>query len=230
MIDAHCHILPSVDDGSQNIFESEDIISSLTKFGIDKVVCTSHIKGHMGSLEENKLAFQRVLPIAKHYDINLVLGHEVNWRNLLEIGFDKVRDYSFGNSDYFLLELSTTQIPHNWQNIIFNLQGEGLDVIIAHPERYAYVQKDISLVEEMRNMGCYTMLSSNYILRSWMGGTARKCAKKLLKRNLVDFVCTDAHCLNDYKIFEKSLTYAEKHGWDRSINDDLLSEIFTNKN
>lgn len=226
MIDAHCHILPAVDDGSQNIQESEDIISHLNSFGIDRVVCTSHIKGHMGSLEENTAAFERVLPIAQHYDVEIALGHEVNWRNLIEIGFEHAREYSLGSSDYFLLELSTAQLPHNWQTIIFNLQGEGLDVIIAHPERYAAVQKDISIVEEMRNMGCYTMLSSNYILRSWMGGNPRKCAKKLLKADLVDLICTDAHCLNDYKIFEKSLAYAEKHGWDRSTNDDLLSEIF----
>lgn len=226
MIDAHCHILPAVDDGSQNIQETEEIFFNLNRFGIDYVVCTSHIKGSMGSLEEITLAYKRVLPIAEHYKVSLVLGYEVNWRNLVEIGFENARDYAFGESNFFLLEFSMSQLPHNWENIIFNLQGEGLDVIVAHPERYAAVQKDISLVEEMRNMGCFTMLSSNYVLRSWMGGTARKCAKKLLKHNLVDFICTDAHCLNDYKIFEKSLAYAEKHGWDRNKNFEILSEMF----
>lgn len=226
MIDAHCHILPAVDDGSQSIRESIRIISNLKNFGIDRVVCTSHIKGHMGSIEEISAAYNRVLPIAESNNIHIVLGYEVNWRNIVDIGYQHAHDYSFGNSNLFLIEFSTGQLPNNWESIIYNLQGEGLDVIIAHPERYVAVQKNISLVEKMRNMGCYTMLSSNFILRSWMGGSARKCAKKLLKANLVDLICSDAHCLSDYKIFEKSIEYAKKHGWDCSCNEKLLSKIF----
>ena len=41
--DVHCHILPGVDHGSQNVEQSLAMLEAEKSMGIDRVICTSHV-------------------------------------------------------------------------------------------------------------------------------------------------------------------------------------------
>lgn len=111
MIDAHCHILPRVDDGAKSIRESEQMLKAAKECGIDKVIFTSHIKHDYANYEEHKKAYEKVKPIAKKLGIKTAFGCEVHWKKLAEFDFKDIKKFKMGKSSLFLLEFSYPGVP-----------------------------------------------------------------------------------------------------------------------
>ena len=101
-------------------------------------------------------------------------------------------------------------LPPNWQRIIYNLQGQGIQPIIAHPERYRPVQNDIGIAEEMKDLGCLLQLSGNFAAGGFRSNSKR-AALKLLENDLVDYIASDAHCVEDYADYRKAIKIAQKY-------------------
>lgn len=78
MIDAHCHILPNVDDGAKNLRESEQMLKVAKENGIDKIIFTSHIKHDYANYDVQKKAYAKIIPIAKKLKIKTAFGCEVH--------------------------------------------------------------------------------------------------------------------------------------------------------
>ena len=61
MIDFHSHILPAIDDGSQSVEESLEMLRALKAQGVDTVIATSHFYATHRSpesyLQRRKAAF-----------------------------------------------------------------------------------------------------------------------------------------------------------------------------
>ena len=51
MIDLHCHILPGIDDGAQNVLDSIALVKLAIADGITHAVCTPHIQ--LGRFDNN---------------------------------------------------------------------------------------------------------------------------------------------------------------------------------
>ena len=77
-------------------------------------------------------------------------------------------------------------------DILFLLKNMGYEVIIAHPERYKFVQEDIEYAKKWVDRGC--LLQANYgSIVELYGKEAKKTLKKLLKLDLISFLGTDTH-------------------------------------
>jgi protein-tyrosine phosphatase len=97
---------------------------------------------------------------------------------------------TLNNTNRVLLEFSFTREPEDILDIIYNFNINGYEVIIAHVERYEWM--DYSKVVALRNEGALIQINSN----SYLGLTTwkeKRFVKKLLKHNLVDFVASDTH-------------------------------------
>ena len=78
------------------------------------------------------------------------------------------------------------------RDIIFELKAKGLVPILAHPERYLFIQKNKEAVFELKKLG--VKLQSNYgSIVGQYGGKAKKIMKFLLKNRLVSYLGTDIH-------------------------------------
>ena len=78
------------------------------------------------------------------------------------------------------------------RDIIFELKAKGLVPILAHPERYLFIQKNKEVVFELKKLG--VKLQSNYgSIVGQYGGKAKKIMKFLLKNRLVSYLGTDIH-------------------------------------
>lgn len=78
------------------------------------------------------------------------------------------------------------------RDIIFELKAKGLVPILAHPERYLFVQKKKEVIFELKKLG--VKLQSNYgSIVGQYGGKAKKIMKFLLKNRLVSYLGTDIH-------------------------------------
>ena len=76
--------------------------------------------------------------------------------------------------------------------MIFNLISMDLVPIIAHPERYAFVQKDPNILIDYIEMG--VLFQSNIAsITGYYGSEAKKTVKKILQHKMVHFFGSDNH-------------------------------------
>lgn len=193
MRDVHCHILPGVDDGSRSLKESIEMVKAAMSVGITAITCTPHCRDPWFDYDAMWDAFEALqaamvdIPMAP----KLSMGFEVNYKKLMELGIDWI-DYLACQTGNFLLELPTRSLPSDWERMVFEIQGKGYTVIIAHPERYAAVQNDINVVRRFIDAGCKIQVSADFYSEGKFS-PIKKTAKVLFAEDLVNYVASDAH-------------------------------------
>lgn len=210
MFDLHCHIIFEVDDGASSLHESVAMLQQARSSGIRTIVATPHCRGSWWQPEAIKANYDTLRGIAQDAGIQLDLGCEVHWKKLAELGLDMAPKLTLGESNLILLEFSNDAMPGNWENLIYKLRGMGLVPVIAHPERYKAVQRDLDVAYKLKDLGCYLQLSANFVEEGRFSDR-RKAALGMLKQGLVDYVASDAHCAGDYASYRKALALAQDY-------------------
>lgn len=198
MRDMHCHILPGVDDGARNLDESLRMLESAKAVGVTSIVCTPHCRDPYFDYDAMWDAFELLRSHADGFP--LTMGFEVNHAKLMDLGMEWVDFLSFDGSDEFLLELSTRadKLQFNeYERTIFELQGRGYTVIIAHPERYRAIQDDIGIAQRLVKMGCKLQASADFIAGGRLG-REKKPAKRMFEEDLYSFIASDGHRVKHY--------------------------------
>lgn len=190
MIDFHSHILPQIDDGSKSFEETIRMLEEARDVGFQKIISTSHYMEKYYEVDEEQ-RFQLLKQI-NFQDIELYLGSEIYVTNEIVQLLNDKKASTINNSRYVLYELPMHSKNMNDKEIIYRLVENGYIPIIAHPERYSYVQEDIEYVDELAEMGA--LFQSNYgSIIGMYGEKAKKTVKKLLKQNLIHFLGSDVH-------------------------------------
>lgn len=227
MIDAHCHILPCCDDGSDKLDTSIEMLNTARALGIDKIICTSHIKHSGDSHDDHMKQYKALLPYAKEACIELALGAELNWKKYNNFNAEGLRQLCLGNSNILLLEFSSNGLPSFWESMVYKLLGEGLQVVIVHPERFREVHQNYDLLYDFINAGCKIMLSAVSFDKKLFGSRTHRVAKHMLKDSIIDFIASDAHSVANYKYLTPALKLATKHGYDVDKADSFLEGAFS---
>ena len=235
-IDIHSHILYGIDDGSKTLEESIEIIKQHIEMGFTDIVVTPHyIKNskYKTNNEEKGRILKELKNKTKDLNINLYLGNEVFINENLEQLLKEKEISSINNSKYLLIELPMAEMPKNVNNIIYELKIKGIIPIIAHPERYSFVQKDPSIVKSWIEDGA--ILQSNYgSIVGVYGNNAKKAIKKLLKANVISILATDIHFPNNkiYQNMDKSKKRIAKIIGEEKLKDLMINnpkKIIENK-
>ena len=196
MIDIHTHVIPNVDDGSHSLEESLAMIKHEIDIGVDTIYCTPHHIYHRyeKSVEEIKESF-RLLKEAvekENLPVKLYLGQEICYTHR-EDTISMLKEgklLTLNNTNQVLLEFSFTREPEDLMDVIYNFSISGYQVIVAHVERYEWMTYDKVLA--LRNEGAKIQINSDSVLgrTSWK---EKRFVKKLLKKDLVDYVASDTH-------------------------------------
>ncbi len=226
MIDIHSHVLPGVDDGSQSMDMTKDMLRAAKAAGIQAIVATPHFRDK--DLDKQRIisVYQSVIPHAQRFGIQLYLGFEVHYSMLAYLDIQRVADWCIGGTNVLLLEFSSSQLPANWDCTISDLVRAGYHPIIVHPERYRYVQKHPELATEMRGYGCELQLDAEAFTGPFsFWGAQRQVAQKLLRGHLGDYIASDAHRPSHYKDFalvhkKLSARWPEK-GWLNNLSKNF---------
>jgi tyrosine-protein phosphatase YwqE len=195
-IDFHNHLLPNIDDGSKGFDESFSLIKRLSSYGIKNFVCSPHI---MESVWENTpeiintklFELQDYLKKQGVTDVKIRAAAEY----MMDPHFEKLlksEKLLTIKDDYILIEMSFMQAPLNLYDILFNIQIAGYKPILAHPERYSFLQNNFEEYYKLKHAGCKFQLNL-LSLSNYYGPEATKTSKKLLKNNLIDFTASDTH-------------------------------------
>lgn len=222
MIDFHSHILPGVDDGSRSYDETVKLLLEAKKVGFNKIISTSHYAIDCYETPEYKrkelidqLNLENRFP-------EIILGSEIFLTyNIVDL-LKEFNASTINGTNYILFELPLRNHFMNLKDLIFKLQENDYKLILAHPERYSIVQKDLSLLYELKDMG--VLLQSNYgSMLGIYGRTAKKTLKKMLKENLVDLFGSDVHRENTiYPKVPKAIQKISKY-----VSEDRLEELIS---
>lgn len=197
MIDFHSHIIPNIDDGSTSMKDTINMINEARQAGFTEIISTSHyIQKYydLDCFEREKILdiIKKKVSEKKEINIKLYLGSEIYFTpEIIELVKNK-KASTINNTRYLLFELPMNTKPLFVKEMVYELMQNGYIPIIAHPERYSYVQENIRYIEELAGMG--VLFQSNYgSIIGMYGNSAKKTLKKLLKNNLISFLGSDVH-------------------------------------
>lgn len=206
IIDIHSHILPCIDDGSPSIDCSLSLLKTEAEKGVKSVICTPHLRGKFDlPAEKVREVFQDFKGKAQdaNIPIDLFLGEELFYDKDL---FEKLKTgeaLTMADSKYILLEFPF-ETKVDAVEIVYKFIRSGFVPIIAHVERYEYI--DIDMACEMKGYGALIQVNAESILRK------EKIVSKLFNENLIDFVASDIHFFRENHIREAFDIVSKKYG------------------
>lgn len=199
MIDFHTHILPNIDDGSRSIEETFNLIKEAKEVGFDSIISTSHyMEGYYETnTPEREVWINAIYENlqAKHIDVKLFLGNEIymseNIIHLLEDG----KASTINDTSYVLFEMPLNVEPLNLYDVVYEMLQYKLVPILAHPERYTFVQKEPELIYDLIQKGI--LMQANYAsIIGYYGEKAQMIVKKFYENNMIHFLGSDVHRQN----------------------------------
>jgi len=198
MIDFHNHVLPNVDDGPKTIEESIDMLRHASSQGITEIVQTVHFQHP--KMEGKNIDYEYLLMKTKeiqdkineeNLNIKLHLSAEVFYLpNLVEISVNKL--VTVGNKKYMLIEFSNNIFPDKYEEEFYKLQKTGITPIIAHPERYRFIQNDLNILDMWKDRGFIIQIDAGSILGHF-GVRTKKNAIEMINKGCVHIIGSDAH-------------------------------------
>lgn len=195
MIDLHAHILAETDNGASSFEESVALLYEAKKAGFSGIICTPHYMQQFYEKDEiyisNKI--KELNSDCKRIGIHLYQGNEVYISDEIYKYLRERKITRINGSKYLLMELPLTEISINkCIEVIEKIVNEGNIPIIANPERYPYIQRNVELARQFLKKGA--LLQSNYAsIDSYYGVPAKKTIIKLLKNKMIQFLGSNVH-------------------------------------
>ncbi len=198
MIDIHSHVLPGVDDGSESMEMSLDMLAMAADSGVRTLVATPHCNipwefdnYRSPELEELFLSLQREAA-REEIPVRLIRGMEIYATPELPELLREQRVWTLNGGRCFLTEFSFREDPDFCSDILRRCRALGYRPVIAHPERYYFLQDDPQLAYEWCTAGYALQLNKGSILGRF-GPEVRETAELLLRHGLAACVASDAH-------------------------------------
>jgi protein-tyrosine phosphatase len=196
MIDIHCHILPGVDDGAQDMNETLDMARKAAQEGIEKIIATPHHKNGQYHNEKSEI-LEKVREVnealaAEGIPVEVLPGQENR------IYGEFLEDYESGGimtlaySDYVFIELPSGHVPRYTEKLLFDIQMGGLTPIIVHPERNAELAERPDLLYHLVKKGSLTQVTAASVCGHF-GKKIQKFSNQLIESSLTHFIASDAH-------------------------------------
>lgn len=226
MIDFHSHILPNIDDGSRSIEETFNLIKEAKEVGFEGIVLTSHyIEGYYETDVPERDVWVNAIKEnlnTKGIDIDLYLGNEIYIsENMMDLLINN-KASTINNTCYVLFEMPLNVEPMNLYNVIYSLQENKLIPVLAHPERYKFVQKEPELIYDLIEKGVLMQANYGSILGQY-GENAQMIVRKFFENNMIHFLGSDVHRQNTiYKNIPRALEAISE-----IIGEEKLRELTT---
>lgn len=192
--DMHSHLIPGIDDGSPDLATSIQLIRTLNEMGYSRLITTPHV---MQGVYSNTSA--RIREGAEELREELArqaipVEIEAAAEYFTDLHFEKLVEEDdvlcFGAERYVLIEMSFVAPSPNLEKVIFNLQTNGYQPVLAHPERYTYWH--VPKFNEIKSLGC--LLQVNLLsLTGYYGKGIMKTGQQLVQAGMADFLGTDLH-------------------------------------
>ncbi|RFM33647.1 tyrosine-protein phosphatase [Chitinophaga silvisoli] len=192
--DIHSHLLPAVDDGSQDLDTSVHFIETLHDLGIRNVITTPHVMmdRYPNSPETLSEPYQQVKNALIEKNIPVQFHHAAEY--YMDEFFEELMKAPLMtlNGEMILVEISFMSAPPQLHQWLFELAAQGYRPVLAHPERYNYFHSTPEEYRVFKQRGC--LLQVNLLsLTGYYGKHIQKAAEWLIENKLIDYIGTDLH-------------------------------------
>ena len=189
--DCHCHLLPGVDDGIKKQEDALYILDQWELLGMEEVWMTPHVMEDIPNetmdLTERFKSFcsaytgQLRLHLAVENMMDGLFLQRLDERDLLPLGMSGIQ---------LLVETSYFNPPMGMEDIVRKIKEAGYTPVLAHPERYQYM--DMEHYMKWKNAGMLFQLNIPSLVGAY-GIDVQKKAEMLLSKNMYDCSGTDIH-------------------------------------
>ena len=194
--DMHSHLIPGIDDGSPDMETSLDLIRKMAGLGYTKLITTPHIMWDMYKNDQEDI-LKRLESLQKNVKAE---GIAVDIHAAAEYFLDEHVEQLLKNNEplltisdnMVLVEFSMALVSMNLKDILFDMQMRGYLPVIAHPERYLYLQRNKGFYDELKDIGCLFQLNLLSV-GGFYGKSAKELANYLIKKEYYDLIGTDVH-------------------------------------
>jgi protein-tyrosine phosphatase len=207
--DIHSHLLPNLDDGVRSFEQAEEIILRFIALGYKKLITTPHVMSDtyrntpdiiLGKLSElqqylkDKAIEMPIEAAAEYYlDEELIRKLEAD-EELLTFG-----------GRYLLFETNFLSEPLNLKEFIFLATTKGYRLVLAHPERYLYLQQNMAKMEDLLGRGVFFQINISSFT-GYYSKTVQMTVHKMIENEWVHLLGSDCHHIQHTKLIETALT------------------------
>jgi protein-tyrosine phosphatase len=197
MVDIHCHILPGVDDGALDIGDALAIAAAAVSAGTTVMIATPHFSEESklnAAVCRERLAGLRRAIAEVGIGLDVRLGCEARFVPSVVARAAAGELPTLAGSSYLLLEWPITLVNYTDQ-ILFDLRLKGIRPILAHVERYRFVQSDVDMLVPLVERGTLTQVTAGSLTGEY-GPAARRAAEEIVERGLAHVIASDAHSVD----------------------------------
>ena len=199
MIDIHTHILPNIDDGATSIEETFNLIKEAKNAGFEAVALTSHYrKGYFETDTPEREVWVNAIYEnlkTKNIDMKLYLGNEIYLSDNMIKYMEDGKASTMNDTSYVLFEMSIHDEPENLYEMVNKMQQYKIVPILAHPERYEFIQKDPELIYDLIQKGVLMQADYGSIIGQY-GEKVKIMVKKLFENNMIHMLGSNVHRQN----------------------------------
>lgn len=203
--DIHSHLIPGIDDGAPDMQTAISLIRGMASLGFKKIITTPHIMWEMYPNKAddilNRLSEVKEVLIKEKIEVTIEAAAEYfldeHTKKMVE-GKEKLLTIS-GNM--VLVEFSMASAPLDLKEILFEMQLQGYQPVIAHPERYTYNERNKAFFDELKAAG-YLFQLNLLSLAGFYGKGSLELANYFIKKEYYDLAGTDLHSLRHLEVLK----------------------------
>ena len=196
MIDFHSHILPGIDDGSQSVEQSLEMLEESFAQGVTHMVATPHFYASRMNrdsfLKNREIAYERLLYRGEDTP-EILLGAEVAYYHGMSRS-DAVCSFQIQDTGVILVEMPYRDWTDRMMEDLRGLRDrQGLTPVLAHVDRYRKSSQFPRYGNQLLDMGIYCQCNAecfqSFFFRRW--------AVKQFRQGTVQLLGSDCHDLVD---------------------------------
>jgi len=196
-VDMHNHILPGIDDGAPDIETSIRLVKEYKALGYTRIIATPHTMSdyYPNTTESILIALGKLNKELENQNIQgveIIAASEYMIDPWFEEMIDSKSELLTYKDKHILVEMSYLRESENLNEILYKLQLQGYQPILAHPERYSYYLDDFNKYYALKTQGIKLQLNM-LALTDYYGSKIQKIARRLLKEGMYDYIGIDTH-------------------------------------
>ena len=209
--DIHSHLVAGIDDGSNSVETSLELMKKMADMGFKKIITTPHVMSGqypntsqdiLNGLDSLKAALQNA-----DTDMSVLAAAEY----FLDEDFLKLldsKDLLTLPNNHLLVEMSLLSPFDGLDDYLFKIALKGYATILAHPERYVYYHNNYAAYEELKEKGLLFQVNILSLL-GYYGTHTQKIAYRLVKDNMVELLGTDIHNMKHANYIKENIVNKE---------------------
>lgn len=197
-VDMHSHLLPGLDDGVGTFEDADQIIRTFIELGYKHIITTPHVmsdayrntpKGINDALQQLRTHLQK-----KNIEIAISAAAEYYLDENLFSMVEKNQPLLTFGEKYLLFETNFITEPLNLNEFIFMATTKGYKLVLAHPERYLYLQNNLGKVQDLLDRGVLMQVNISS-LTGYYSKQVQQMAQKLIDHSMIHWLGSDCHHL-----------------------------------